>query len=177
MPRSCGCLGDWVAMEGGQGSRAGQQGRSRGGRRLLTVFGSRSVDADIDVDNQNKYICLMASGLPLTWYARFRSSRWDWQATVDLLQQSALLHATGPLQVGGNRGTGCGQITVRRSVGSRWTRLHTWVVLSHHHPPAPTPPPKTWCSARRGASICRAATQIAVEMERPATSNGYVSYR
>lgn len=31
----------------------------------------------------------------------------------------------GPMQVrvAGNRGTGCGQITVRRSVGSMWTRL------------------------------------------------------
>lgn len=83
------------------------------------------------------------------------SSRWDGQATVDL-QQAALLHATGPMQVGAgrNRGTGCGQITVRRSVGSMWTHLLTWggfispptrqitPTTCHHHLPPPSPQPQ-----------------------------------
>lgn len=108
------------------------------GRRLLTVFGSRSVDTDTDIDNRDQYICLI-SGL-LHTHTRLWSSRWHWQATVDLLQQAALLHATGPMHVvvGGNRGTGCGQITVRRSVGSMSTRLPLgWFYLTTtttHHP-------------------------------------------
>lgn len=94
---------------------------------------------ETEIDTRKR--CDRLSDLLLTYACGLAG--WKGQATVDLLQQAALLHATGPMQVGvgGNRGTGCGQITVRRSVGSMWTRLPLGGFISP--PPPPPPPPPT----------------------------------
>lgn len=75
--------------------------------------------------------------------------RWDGQATVDLQQQAALLHATGPMQVGGrpkpwnwlraDYGTPFGRFHVDSLAHLGWFYLTTCCVLRRLHlPPATT---------------------------------------